>query len=179
MWQGFDMYGLIWTARQYVDIRYPGTEWTYATVGTVCATALLGGLVDLDVLDDQVAGVETLGIGVGLGVLEETEKELGRLDGPPGAGDTPGLAYCLKDQLAFNLRAMHPIPSAVLDIRDVLAVGSVLIRHLSMLAASKALSHPLSTRKLTVSYLERCGRWNRRTGAWGRPPCAPGRSRGT
>lgn len=66
---------------------------TYATVGTVCAAALLGGLVDLDVLDDQVAGVKTLGIGVGLGVLEQTEKELGRLHGPPGAGDTPGLAY--------------------------------------------------------------------------------------
>lgn len=42
---------------------------TYTTVGTVCPSSLLGGLVDLDVLDDEVAGVETLGIGVGLGVL--------------------------------------------------------------------------------------------------------------
>jgi hypothetical protein len=67
---------------------------TYATVGTVRAAALLGGLVDLNVLDNQVAGVETLGIGVGLGVLEKAEEELSRLDGPPGAGDTPGLAYC-------------------------------------------------------------------------------------
>ena len=67
---------------------------TYATVGTVSAAALLGSLVDLDVLDDQVAGVETLGIGVGLGVLEETEEELGRLHGPAGTGDAPGLAYC-------------------------------------------------------------------------------------
>jgi hypothetical protein len=55
---------------------------------------LLGGLVDLDVLDDQVTGVETLGIGVGLGVLEETEEELGRLDGPASTGDTELLAYC-------------------------------------------------------------------------------------
>lgn len=46
---------------------------TYPAVGTVRASPLLGGLVDLDVLDDQVAGVETLGVGVGLGVLEETE----------------------------------------------------------------------------------------------------------
>ena len=61
-------------------------------MSTVCSAALLGGLVDLDVLDDQVASVETLGIGVGLSVLEETEEELGGLDGPAGAGDTELLA---------------------------------------------------------------------------------------
>lgn len=66
---------------------------TYTTVGTVSSSALLGGLVDLDVLDDQGAGVETLGVGVGLGVLEELEQELGGLHGPPSAGDTPLLAY--------------------------------------------------------------------------------------
>ena len=64
----------------------------YTTVSTVCSSALLGGLVDLDVLDDQVAGIETLGVGVGLGVLEQTEKELGGLDGPAGLGDTELLA---------------------------------------------------------------------------------------
>lgn len=37
----------------------------YTTVGTVCSAALFGGLVDLDVLNDQVTGVETLGISVG------------------------------------------------------------------------------------------------------------------
>lgn len=71
---------------------------TYTTVGTVSSSALLGGLVDLDVLDDQGAGVETLRVGVGLGVLQELQKELGGLDGPSGAGDTPLLActsrYC-------------------------------------------------------------------------------------
>ena len=61
-------------------------------MGTVCASPLLGGLVDLDVLDDQVAGIETLGVGVGLGVLEQTEKKLGGLDGPAGLGDTELLA---------------------------------------------------------------------------------------
>lgn len=64
-----------------------------ATVGAVSASPLLGGLVDLDVLDDQVGGIETLGVGVGLGVLEETEQELSRLDGPAGLGDTERLAY--------------------------------------------------------------------------------------
>lgn len=66
---------------------------TYATVGTVCAATLLWCLVDLDVLDDEVAGIETLGIGVGLSVLEETEKELGGLDWPAGTGNTELLSY--------------------------------------------------------------------------------------
>lgn len=61
-------------------------------MGTVSAPALLGGLVDLDVLDDQVAGVETLGVGVGLGVLEEREEVLRGLHGPPGTVGTELLA---------------------------------------------------------------------------------------
>lgn len=62
-------------------------------MGTVSSSALLGGLVDLDVLDNEGAGVETLGVGVGLGVLQELQEELGGLDGPAGTGDTPLLAY--------------------------------------------------------------------------------------
>ena len=62
-------------------------------MSTVCPSSLLGGLVDLDVLDNQVAGVETLGVGVGLSVLQETEEELGGLGGPAGLGDTKLLAY--------------------------------------------------------------------------------------
>lgn len=54
--------------------------WVDSTVGSVCSSSLLGGLVDLDVLDDQVFGVETLCVSVGLGVLEETEEEFGGLD---------------------------------------------------------------------------------------------------
>lgn len=65
---------------------------TYTTVSTVSAPSLLRGLVDLDVLDNQVGGVETLGVGVGLSVLEETEDDLGGLDGPAGLGDTESLA---------------------------------------------------------------------------------------
>ena len=60
---------------------------TYTTMRTVCTTTLLGRLVDLDVLDDQVAGVETLGVGVGFGVLEEREEEGGGFLGPARAGD--------------------------------------------------------------------------------------------
>ena len=79
-------------------------------MSTVCATALLGGLVDLDVLDNEVASVEALGIGVGLGVLEETEEELGRLDGPAGTGDTELLAYCSMKSAQPNVSIRDPAP---------------------------------------------------------------------
>lgn len=75
-----------------LDVARVGHVRVDTTVSTVCPPALLGGLVDLDVLDDQVAGVKTLGIGVGLGVLEKTEKELGGLGGPAGLGNTELLA---------------------------------------------------------------------------------------
>jgi hypothetical protein len=45
-------------------------------------------LVDLNVLDDKVAGIKTLGICVCLCVLQETQEELSRLDWPSCAGDT-------------------------------------------------------------------------------------------
>ncbi len=56
-------------------------------MGTVGAATLLGSLVDLDVLHDEVAGVQALGVGIGLGVLQQGEEMLGRLDGPAGASD--------------------------------------------------------------------------------------------
>ena len=57
-------------------------------MSTVCTTTLLRRLVDLDVLDDQVASVQALGVGVCFCVLKESEEMFGRLDGPAGAGDT-------------------------------------------------------------------------------------------
>lgn len=62
-----------------------------ATVGTVGAAALLGGLVHLDVLDEEGGGVETLCVGVGFGVLEQVEEVLGGLFGPAGAVGTEWL----------------------------------------------------------------------------------------
>jgi hypothetical protein len=89
------MYGLICTVYVSLAVFVLSSVLgdAYATVGTVCSSALLWGLVDLDVLDNEVAGVETLGVGVGLGVLEEIKKELGGLDWPSGAGNTELLAY--------------------------------------------------------------------------------------
>jgi hypothetical protein len=84
---GVDLHILLRKAK-----KCQGSTRTYTSVSAVCAPSLLGGLVDLDVLDDQVAGVETLGVGVGLSVLEQTEDELSALDGPAGPGDTESLA---------------------------------------------------------------------------------------
>lgn len=61
-------------------------------MGTVGASPSLRSLVDLDVLDNEVGGVETLAVGVGLGVLEEVNEEVGRLNGPAGLADTPLLS---------------------------------------------------------------------------------------
>ena len=76
----------------HLDVAGVGHVWVDATVSTVGAATLLGGLVDLDVLDDQVGGVETLGVSVGLGVLEKVQQETGRLDGVAGFGDAEVLA---------------------------------------------------------------------------------------
>ena len=106
---------------------------TYTTVGTVSAPALLGGLVDLDVLDDQVGGVETLGVGVGLSVLEETEKDLGGLDGPAGLGDTERLAcgsQPLPMQNSFHASSMRrSSQSSTIPYLPVFSNVQILLAH--------------------------------------------------
>lgn len=42
-----------------------------STVSSVSSSSLLWGLVDLDVLNDQIASIEALGVGIRFGVLEE------------------------------------------------------------------------------------------------------------
>ncbi len=56
-------------------------------MSTVCTTSLLWRLVDLDVLDNQVAGVEAFGVCVCFCIFEEAEQEFGGLFGPAGFGD--------------------------------------------------------------------------------------------
>jgi len=74
---------------------------THPTVRTVCPPPLLWGLVDLDVGNGEVGNVETLDVSVGLGVLEEVQKESGGLDGPAGTGDTE-LLSCSNQNLLIN-----------------------------------------------------------------------------
>lgn len=71
-----------------------------STVGSVGSSSLFGGLVDLNVLDDEFFGVETLGVGVGFGVLEEAEEKFGGFDGVAGFGDAKVLACVRRERLA-------------------------------------------------------------------------------
>lgn len=50
-----------------------------STVSPVCPSALLRGLVNLNVGDDEFLAVKAFRFGVGFGVLEEAEDEFGRL----------------------------------------------------------------------------------------------------
>jgi len=59
--------------------------WIDTTVSTVCSATLLWCLVDLDVSDLKVGGVETFSIGVGFGILEETQEEFAGLDWVSGS----------------------------------------------------------------------------------------------
>jgi hypothetical protein len=118
MWHGFDMYGLIYSIISLrSNHRKIDSQYAYTSVSTVCSSALLGRLVDLDVLDDQVAGIKTLGIGVCLCVLEETEQELGGLDWPSSSGDAKRFAcvilsiYVSATNLNF-LRSRDIVPCA-------------------------------------------------------------------
>lgn len=40
-------------------------------MSAICATTLFRRLIHLDVLDDQIAGVEAFGVGVRFGVLKQ------------------------------------------------------------------------------------------------------------
>jgi hypothetical protein len=79
------LHNLLTLSKNQLNVARAGHIRVDATVGTVCAAALLGCLVDLDVLDDEVGGVEALGVGVGFGVVEEIKNVLGGLLGPAGA----------------------------------------------------------------------------------------------
>ncbi len=96
----------------------PEGRGAYPTVGTVGAPPLLRRLVDLDVLDDQVAGIKPLRIRVGLCILEQREEELCALDGPAGTGDAE-LLSCSESVAVESLVGSHltlrttPSPSSV------------------------------------------------------------------
>ena len=72
-----------------VDLNVAGVrvETVNTAVSTVSTTTTLGGLVDLNVLDNKVLSVQTLGISVGTSVLKKVSDELDALDRPTGLGN--------------------------------------------------------------------------------------------
>lgn len=69
------------------DVAGRAHEGGDSSVGSVGSSAAALGAVDLDVLDDQLIGLELLGVGVGFEVLDQTEQDLDRLFGPATLGD--------------------------------------------------------------------------------------------
>ena len=72
-----------------------------ATVGTVGTATHAWGTVAHGVLDDQGVDVETLGVSVGFGVLQQTNDELAALLWPPTLGHTEGFALCVTSDIAL------------------------------------------------------------------------------
>ena len=70
-------------------------------MSSVRATSLFWRLVDLDVLNDQVSSVKALDIGVGFGVLKESEEEFGGLDWVTGSRDTE--LFTCRERMISNL----------------------------------------------------------------------------
>ena len=71
-----------------LDVARRAHVGTSATVGTVGTTAHAGGLIDLDVGDDELVGIKTLLSGVGFGVLQESHHGDDGLTGPATLGET-------------------------------------------------------------------------------------------
>ena len=86
-------------------------------MGTICSATLLRRLVDLDVLDDQVASIESFGVGVRFGIFEKSEEVLGGFDRPASARNTKLLScgQTLRQlwSLSYELEtiALKPVPA--------------------------------------------------------------------
>ncbi len=59
-----------------------------STVSPVRSPSLFRCLVDLNVLDNKVVGIQAFCVGIGFGVFEQVEEEGGRFDGVASSGDT-------------------------------------------------------------------------------------------
>lgn len=76
------------------------------TVSTVRAAARLGSLLDDNVADDELLSVKALGLGVRLGVLEQSKEELDRLDGPSTC-ESVGCTNSERSQRSFLWRMVN------------------------------------------------------------------------
>jgi len=148
---------------------------------TVRAAALLGRLVDLDVLDDQVAGVQALGVGVGFGVLEEREEEGGGFLGPAGAGDAE-LFACVRGFVSYSGLSPNSVHVGV-------TVCSPAVNSLEKIPRKTADSCPFISFQPDQPLNSRFWDWRyaypdspflypQRTASWARPPSSQSHCRG-
>ena len=71
-----------------LNVTWVSHIWVDTAVGTVSTTTLLWSLVDLDVFNDQIVSIQTLGNGIGLGVFQQIQNEFDGLNGPSALSDT-------------------------------------------------------------------------------------------
>lgn len=90
---GTFLHSLLPFSQDHLDVAWVAHVWVDSTVRSVRPSALLWCLVDLNVLDDQVAGVQTFGVGIGFRVFEEGEEKFSRFDWMACARDTKLLSY--------------------------------------------------------------------------------------
>lgn len=71
-----------------LNVRWRGLVCINSTVSSVSSSSLLWSLVDLDVGDLQLGDIQTLGLSVGLSVLQQVLDVVDRLDWPSSLLDT-------------------------------------------------------------------------------------------
>lgn len=143
-----------------------------ATVGTVSAATLLGGLVDLDVLNNASIKIQTLGFSVGFSILQEGQDVFAGLDGPSSLGDGEDLVglgtatdttvettegdglLVLNDviEVAHSLLQGHSLNShsgftGVLEVHT--EVGTLSLAGLGFILRDKRVTHPKG-RKVSI-----------------------------
>ena len=82
------LHDLLAFCQDHLDVTRVAHVWIDSAVSSVCSTSLFGCLIDLDMFNDQVAGIEAFDISVGFGILEKSEKEFSRFDRVAGTGDS-------------------------------------------------------------------------------------------
>jgi hypothetical protein len=95
---------LLTFGQDHLDVAWAAHVRVDSAMSSVRATSLFWCLVDLDVLDDQVSSVKALDIGVGFGVLKESEEEFGGFDWMTGSRDTE-LFTCRGRMVSNSLRS--------------------------------------------------------------------------
>ena len=88
-------------------------------MGTVGAATHAGGTVALGVLDDEGVDVETLGVGVGFGVLQQANDKLAALLRPATLGHLVRLAL----RVASDIALVAPVRDDLLLVDDSLEVS--------------------------------------------------------
>jgi hypothetical protein len=75
-------------SQDHLDVAWIAHVRIDSAVSSVCSSTLLRCLVDLNVLDNQIAGVQAFGVGIGFSVLQERQEEFGGFDWVACSRDT-------------------------------------------------------------------------------------------